>query len=753
VVALSSTVAAAASPRRRIALDRARVRRALQSAVACVLGALFVLALQQPESEWILFTVLTLTQRHVGSSVQKTLMRIAGTLVGAGIALLLLGAVQQPPIFLGGLLAVAVFGSYMASGRWFPYAFTTGGLTTYIVAVPGMASVTEALQFAGYRTSNILFGAILALVGTLAVWPVRAIDELVETMVARVRAGRRLTLLALERALRGVDGDAERELQRLDALLAQPVKGRLAILDNACAESRFYQAHRAQYVRFLLLGERVSLALRSLYRESGREGVGAVCRTLEAPLTALARATEEVLGDLERAIENERAMPDPAPRLDVAYAAFESAYAAAKEAGRFAAAPSEAIGAFNGLVRALRETAPPLHEQSLTLDWLADVREGRPVPRAAPAPPSLPDPRRLWPRFDRRRMLFAVRCGLATISAVLAWVCLQWPIGPKAVIISYFIVSNSYGVVNRRVAFRVAGTVAGGVLALLVTAFAAPAIEYAPGICSVVFAVAFVSAYLYLGPHQNADFGLWLGLVFFLSFDLQARQPRAVEPVLLSFVGTLLGALLGGFLLRVVWPDHPRRDLAHALARSLERSASLLHVLVEALIAGSYPRARVGELVRQNLEELSGCPTLLGEAALEPGATATRQREALGLLAASDGLLTELRGLSSVIEAGVDRSITRAAEAELRALDTAAREALEALAIAVRAERRVAALPDLEAAHTALGAAVDRLRASPGWRARPAESTMAFHASVERLREATRALVALAGVLHDRVER
>jgi uncharacterized membrane protein YccC len=752
VVALSSTVAAAASPRRRISLDRARVRRALQSAVACVLGTLLVLTLQLPYSEWILFTVLTLTQRHVGSSVQKTLMRIAGTLVGAGVALLLLGAVQQPPIFLGGLFAVAVLGSYMASGRWFPYAFTTGGLTTYVVAVPGMTSVTEALQFAGYRTSNILFGAILALVGTLALWPVRAIDELVETMVARVRSCRRLTLLAVDRALRGVGADAARELQRLDAILAQPVKARLAILDNACAESRFYQAHRAQYVRFLLLGERASLALRSLYRESGHEGVGAVCRVLEAPLTALARATEEALGDLERAIETERAMADPAPRLDAAYAAFESAYAAAKQAGRFARASSEAIGALNGVVRALREVAPLLHEQSLTLTWLADLRAGRPVPQAALPPPSLPDPRRLWPRFDRRRLLFAVKCGLTTISAVVAWVCLQWPIGPKAVVISYFIVSNSYGVVNRRVAFRLAGTVAGGVLALLATIYAAPAIDYAPGICLVVFGVAFTSAYLYLGPQQNADFGLWLGLIFFLCFDLQARQPREIEPVLLSFVGTLLGALLGGFLLRVVWPDHPRRELSHSLAGSLERSASLLHVLIEALIEGRYPRARVGELVRENLAELSGCPTLLGEAALEPGASAVRQREALGLLAASDALLTELRGLSSVIEAGVDRSIAREAETELRALDVAAREALDALAAAVRAEQRVAALPDLEAAHKALGGAVDRLRASPGWRARPAESTMAFHASVERLREATRALVALAGVLHDRAE-
>ena len=70
----------------------------------------------------------------------------------------------------------------------------------------------------------------------------------------------------------------------------------------------------------------------------------------------------------------------------------------------------------------------------------------------------------------------------------------------------------------------------GKVLAIAATVLVSPLLEYAPGVCGLVFAVAFLSSYLYLGPPENADFGLWMGLVFFLCFDLRARQSVANSP-------------------------------------------------------------------------------------------------------------------------------------------------------------------------------------------------------------------------------
>src|SRR6266481_7451265 len=124
----------------------------------------FTFNLDQPY--WALLTVFIVSQpQQSGLVLAKSFYRIIGTVIGAGVALLLVGlCAQERVLFLGGLalwIGICTFGSQYARNLA-AYSFVLSGYTVAIVGIPGALDAGNAFFIAVGRVTEISLGIIVA---------------------------------------------------------------------------------------------------------------------------------------------------------------------------------------------------------------------------------------------------------------------------------------------------------------------------------------------------------------------------------------------------------------------------------------------------------------------------------------------------------------------------------------------------------------------------------------------------------------
>jgi uncharacterized membrane protein YccC len=118
------------------------------------------------EPYWALLTVFIVSQaQQSGQVLAKSFYRIIGTVIGAAVALFLVGlCAQERVLFLGGLalwIGVCTFGSQYAK-NFAAYAFVLSGYTAAIVGIPGALEAGNAFYIATGRVTEISLGIIVA---------------------------------------------------------------------------------------------------------------------------------------------------------------------------------------------------------------------------------------------------------------------------------------------------------------------------------------------------------------------------------------------------------------------------------------------------------------------------------------------------------------------------------------------------------------------------------------------------------------
>jgi Fusaric acid resistance protein family len=150
----------------------------------------FTFNLDQPY--WALLTVFIVSQpQQSGLVLAKSFYRIVGTLIGAAVALLLVGlCAQERVIFLGGLalwIGLCTFGSQYAR-NWAAYAFVLSGYTVAIVGIPAALDAGNAFYIATGRVTEISLGIIVAATVSHVVLPNSLVPSLSKA-VADARTG------------------------------------------------------------------------------------------------------------------------------------------------------------------------------------------------------------------------------------------------------------------------------------------------------------------------------------------------------------------------------------------------------------------------------------------------------------------------------------------------------------------------------------------------------------------------------------
>jgi len=278
-----TTVRAALAP------DSALLRHAARMAITVSIGGAIAAWMGVTRASWVTVAVVIVLQPDSGATVRRAVQRVLGTVVGAGMAALLVPLLRSPT-----LIGIVLFPLSALALALRPLNY---GLFTLLVT-PVFLLMAEVLSgdwhLAGARVESTLIGGGLAFAAQL-VWPSRERDQLPQR------------LAALFHRLR----------EYLDAVLAdpraEPAARRSFGLAAANADASF-QRHLGEVAE---PAERISDYMTLLtYARRLRNSIAMAQHSPHGiDLRALRPALDSTLEDLGEAARDQRP-PRPPPRID-----------------------------------------------------------------------------------------------------------------------------------------------------------------------------------------------------------------------------------------------------------------------------------------------------------------------------------------------------------------------------------------------------------------------------------------------------
>lgn len=186
-------------------IDPALVRFTLRLAALTMFGTAVFRLYGLPHGYWLPFTIVVVLQPDYGSTRQRALERLLGTVAGSILASALLALPLPLAVHLAAT-AAGVFGfAYFVKRN---YAFAIFFVTVFIVLLTeSRESITIA--FTIERVTSTIAGGALALVAAFLFWPVWERDRLPAILAQTFRANRAYLVLLLDRLGAGGSYDSE----------------------------------------------------------------------------------------------------------------------------------------------------------------------------------------------------------------------------------------------------------------------------------------------------------------------------------------------------------------------------------------------------------------------------------------------------------------------------------------------------------------------------------------------------------------
>ena len=528
----------------------APLRRTLTYTVRTMLAiglALFIsfsLQLLSPMSSVV--TVLIVANPTSGALISKSLWRLFGTLVGAGVAVALMAAFAQTPLLFTVALSLCIGIACMVSSllRYFrAYGAVLAGYTIIIVAAGSYMQPLDIFIGALSRVSAVSVGIVsAALVFLLTALPAPStLTGTIELLVRDIAAG-----FVFYRRPEGVPHAGDLAALPRPALLARAA-GLDEMIEYAGADS--YALHRR--VGRLRLGAARLLGLLSAMEPLRRGLEPASAEADEEPASAVA-------DDARRIVQETMTMLSDLPGNGLAASLPEL------EAAR------DRVGSLRRSVDTPAALAQVMHEHDV-LDQLAhavaDLSGAGPADIGIRLRPYLE-----WATAARN----GIRGFLVTLLGGLAWYVTQWTAGP--IMLSFLIpaaclLSASPSASKASVEFATGAIAAiGG--SMLYQTFVLPQISGYPLLWASLCLFLAPGIWLQFHPvHRNRAFAY----VVFFNAMISVHNPITYDDSALfnGWLAYLLGALCLMMVFRVLLPADPPREVRR-LATSLGRAVELL---------------------------------------------------------------------------------------------------------------------------------------------------------------------------------
>ncbi len=197
---MASSTTTPPAPRRLFALpsfvDGPALAFAVRTTVASLLAFYLALEMQMDNPKWAAMTVWIVAQGTRGMSLSKGRYRAGGTLVGAAVAVALVGTLSQAPwLFLACLAVWLGLCTALSTGlrNFSSYGAVLAGYTAVIIAMDSQPHPEEVFDIAVARVCYILLGVIVEAV-LAAVWePDRGLADIRRRLDDYLRKAAELT--------------------------------------------------------------------------------------------------------------------------------------------------------------------------------------------------------------------------------------------------------------------------------------------------------------------------------------------------------------------------------------------------------------------------------------------------------------------------------------------------------------------------------------------------------------------------------
>lgn len=141
--------------------------------LAFLIGYGIMQLLPDGKSQWVIITIAVLmgSQTVIGLQVNRALLRLLGTLVGAALGLLTISLPHYPWITIVAIIVAALFFSILTYGNSDLSYISTLGMTTFaIIALTSKPSYNTA----GFRIFDIILGIVISLFVSRLIFPLNS---------------------------------------------------------------------------------------------------------------------------------------------------------------------------------------------------------------------------------------------------------------------------------------------------------------------------------------------------------------------------------------------------------------------------------------------------------------------------------------------------------------------------------------------------------------------------------------------------
>lgn len=625
-----------------------------------------VLWLQWPEPFMAPLAVLVLQTPYLGASLRKGLMRVLGTLAGAGLVLALIGLfVQERWTLLSLVSLVLMLSVYQMRLSRYGYAWFMVALAVSVIAADASSAPDQAFQAAVYRTSEAIVGILVVLVINGILWP--------RTAGRSYRDKQRGALQELAEHLRRT-GAAATEA----ATTAAPTAGGFAPMPKtllrappelrellAAAEldtnrfRRLRQTHEAQIQALTAtLGSVMGLSENLRLAAAGRRAflTPAQRQVLREALEQLASAIDAASAPVSSSVSGSpatAATPTAAPTTAAAAdppdinAAIDAALAEVEaRRQRLLTGPSLARQTAGDSALAHALTAQ-LEALSANVQRLAEASAALGTGRTLPMHDLPPEPRVPWRARFELAFPNALAMGLSFWLLVPIWVGLQWPPDGLLAVVMALVLIGGHTLQKTSALQPAMLTLLGFLLGIISTApiylLLLPRLDGFLALVLVLFPVYFAITYFLHAlqpPYQLT--ALRVGILAIMLLNLEPQQTYDALGYFNTALTFATGLLIAVAALAMVRDSTPQEQLRRRIKRLLSQLSSAQQGLANLKAPGI--AAAVSRYDQQLRAELQGLTELLSSA-YSPQVPGNDGERIQALGDALRGLVTRFRGL------------------------------------------------------------------------------------------------------------
>jgi uncharacterized membrane protein YccC len=290
-------------------LSTPRFKESVKTALAMVISYGISLQMGWDRPYWAGFAVAFISLSTVGQSLNKGVLRLAGTVAGMVVALTLIGLYAQDRwAFLLALSLWLGLCTYMMSSPRYSYFWHVSGFVTAIIAMDGGADPVNAFSIAMLRAQETSLGVLVYGLVSILLWPNNSRQAFRQATLQLTKLQAQLFGSSLAQMRGENTGEEARDLKQ------QSLAARLGfqqLLGAAISDSDEVRENQRLWQRFAKQQLELSLTMQR-WRDSFRELEGLSLQDLLPELTAFADHAQGSIEQIQALVEGK----GPFPRIE-----------------------------------------------------------------------------------------------------------------------------------------------------------------------------------------------------------------------------------------------------------------------------------------------------------------------------------------------------------------------------------------------------------------------------------------------------